>query len=83
MIEILMPVSCNETVQLFPKGRSEIYLDTKCMGFFLKMYFVTIIITENPTEIILARSRGIRKCLPPVTPLSSPVPTSKVFHTGP
>lgn len=60
-----------------------IYLDNKCMDFFLKIYFLTIIITAKRIAFILAISRGIRKCLPPVMPLSCPIPTSKVFRTGP
>lgn len=80
-VEILITISCNETLELFPKGRSGIYLDTKSVDFYI--YIFPIIITAKPIEILSAISRNIRKCLHPVMPLCSPVPTSEGFHTDP
>lgn len=58
-------------MELFPKGRLQIYLNTKCLDFFLKKIF-PVIISSVLIEIVLAISRAIRRCLPPVMPLRTP-----------
>lgn len=48
-------------------------------GPFLKLYILAIIHIAKTYRNYM----GIRICLRPVTPLSSLIPTSKVFYTGP